>query len=290
MSKSAIDAPRINTFLVKPEDLTLITDKAHTLYDSRIELPINDGLVRSIVATGFHSTIEAFKDGEKIVVIDGRQRVRAAIKANEIRREKGQEPVSVRVQLKKATEAELFAVQLLLNENRQEDSDLTRAKNLSRMIAFGVTEESAGAAIGLSPARTKQILALLDLSSPVQKAVEAGKISTTAAVQLVKLERAAQTIELEKLFAESGGKRVRVRQTTKAVKKVRGKDGQDPPSRKQILALLEWSGAGLGEDARAALIWVTTGKLDGSIAKEWSMSQSMLKTKKQAPKEVTTNG
>jgi ParB family chromosome partitioning protein len=242
MGKTAIDAPRSNLFLVEPEKLTLITDKTHKLYDPRVERPLNEGLVLSMLAGGAFDPVLVFKDGEKLVVIDGRQRVKAAMEANKrIESKKSGPSIRLEVIVKKADEGIIFALQSAANENRQETTDLERAKILQRMMGFGFNEAEAGQWLGFDKARVKRILSLLDCDKKVQDAVQAGVISSTAAAQLSTLERVKQVVELDKLIAESGGKRVRVRAATKATAKAKGKKtASDAPNRKEITKLWEF--------------------------------------------------
>ena len=276
MGKAAIDAPRKDTFLVDPADLVIISDKAHPLYDKRCELPVNPGLVASIRAHGFRSTILCFKDGEKLIVLDGRQRTRAAVQANEEIKAAGGELVRVRVMLERGDESQLYAIQCLTNENRQDDSDVTKAEKLQRYLAFGRSEAEAIGIFG-SAVKVRALLALLDCAAPVRAAVAAGKISTSAATKLVKLERADQVAELAKLVEASGGRRVKVREAqVQAAKAQAAKTGATEadagaagaPGRKEIKRLVAWDAEAkrLTPEECGILLWVLTGKSAGMLA------------------------
>ena len=274
MGKTAVEASRGTTFFLPPEDLKVITDPKHPLYDSRVELPVSAALVQSIVKHGFRSVVRAFKDGDKIVVIAGRQRVRAAIEANKLRIAAGMEPVKVEVKIDRGTgDDDLYGQALLENSGRQDDSDLMLAGKIAHYLELGRSEEEAATICGLKPPRVRQLLTLLDLAAPVQRAVEAGKLSTSAASQLAGLERTKQVEELGKLLEESGGKRVRVRQVAVKVKKARGEKTSTAPSRKEIARALEaveenpdaidrsvW-----GEAVADALAWVLGGVRTGHL-------------------------
>jgi len=47
-SKTAFDASRISAFGLDPEDLVLIDDPKHPLYDARIQLPLKPEFVANI--------------------------------------------------------------------------------------------------------------------------------------------------------------------------------------------------------------------------------------------------
>jgi ParB family chromosome partitioning protein len=56
MAKNSIDAygasGKTNVLMFEPENLHLVTDKAHPLYDERIHLPIDEGMVLNIKELG----------------------------------------------------------------------------------------------------------------------------------------------------------------------------------------------------------------------------------------------
>ena len=285
MGKTAVDAPRINAFLIEPERLTLITDEKHPRYDARVKLPLSEELVASMMAHGYRGgqAITCTKDGEVLEVIDGRQRARAAVEANKRLVKLHLTPIRVKVMLERGDPADLYGVQLICNANRQEDTDLERAQRLHRYMAFGRTEEEAGLLYGLKAPQVKRLLGLLDLAPEVKHAAEEGKISTSAALHLGKLERADQVAAVAEAVTEAGGKRVRVAAMKKKVKakksekspalKLKGAalEEADPPSPKAIRALLKearcrWEKGGTGERAADlgividTLEWVTLGR------------------------------
>lgn len=52
MAKNSIDAygasGKTNVLMFEPENLHIVTDKAHPLYDERVNLPIDEGMVLNI--------------------------------------------------------------------------------------------------------------------------------------------------------------------------------------------------------------------------------------------------
>ncbi len=272
--KKALDAQRLNAFLVAPEDLVLIEDKTHPRYDPRVELPINEGLVTSILSEGFHSTIRAYRDGTKAVVLSGIQRTKAAREANRRLREKGLDPIRVEVRLERGDEGALFGVQVLANENRQDTSPMERARLLQRLIAFGRSEEQAGAVIGLDKTQAKRLLSLLDCAPQVQRAVEAGKCPPTAASKLAKLPREEQVAALDQVLAEGPSQRGKAATVARVSKAIRKDNGPQPPSRKEIKAAVERADAHWpGRDIADVLDWAATGNLrEGSHFARWITS------------------
>ncbi len=199
-NKTAVDASRTNAWNIEPERLVLIEDKAHPLYDPRVHLPIDDSLVLNI---GLHGVIEPViicKDGPDLVVVDGRQRVKAAREANARLRAEGKQPMLVTCMVRKGDEASLFGVMVSTNELRTEDTPLWRAEKLQRYLAMGRTEAEAAIVFGVSQQTIRNWLDLLDLDTSVQRAIESGVIGATAAVQtFAGMKRAEQREKLAEL-------------------------------------------------------------------------------------------
>ena len=56
MAKNSIDAygasGKTNVLMFEPENLHIVTDKAHPLYDERVNLPFDEGMVLNIKELG----------------------------------------------------------------------------------------------------------------------------------------------------------------------------------------------------------------------------------------------
>lgn len=251
MAKTAVEAPRTNAWLFDPEQLKLVTDESHHLYDPRIHLPIDEAMVKNIMVNGVIEPVIIAKEGMDVIVVDGRQRTKNAIEANKRLTAEGKEPVKVTCIIRRGDDASLFGVLISANENRQDDTPLGKADKLSRYLAMGRTEEQAAIAFGVSAVTIKTWLAMLTLSDKVKQAVDGGVISATAAVKLSNLSRPEQETALNFLI-ESGSKT-----SGRNVEKV--KNGNRPSiakmkSRNDVeRKLLE---EGLHKEFIAALKWV----------------------------------
>jgi len=76
-------------FLVPPEKLVVIgldteDEPEHPLYDARVTLPIDQAMVADVAKFGVVQPIRARRNGDKLEVVVGRQRVRLAREANGI--------------------------------------------------------------------------------------------------------------------------------------------------------------------------------------------------------------
>ncbi|WYX51237.1 hypothetical protein WJ977_00655 [Achromobacter xylosoxidans] len=101
MAKNSVEAygasGKTNVLSFETDALTIITDPAHSLYDERIQLPLDEAITLNIMALGVREPILVWKDPEtgKVLVVDGRQRVRHAIEANRRLAERGEPPILV---------------------------------------------------------------------------------------------------------------------------------------------------------------------------------------------------
>ncbi len=185
-----------DAYMFDPEDLVLVTDEKHPLYDERVNLPVDESLVLNIMFApdgtpqGVLEPINAARNTEtgKVEVIDGRQRVKAAREANKRLKKKGLEPVWVPCMLKRVNAYTSMGMLISSNEHRQDDSPLGKAKKAARYIALGRDEAEIATLFGISAASVKNMLGLLDAPAAVRNAVEAGKISTSDGYKLAKLE------------------------------------------------------------------------------------------------------
>lgn len=208
MSKTALEgASRGATlFRVPPESLILIEDPKHPRYDRRVEKPLTDAFIRSLMTFGVRKPIEARKDGkdanglDRLEVADGRRRARGAIEANRRLLASGQEPLLVQVLLVKGDDADMDLAMVLGNEGRLEDDLLTKAEKAQRLIDR-VGEEKAALAFSVEVETMKGWLSLLDLSDDIKAKVRVGEISSTAARHLVDIPREEQATFVESIVA-----------------------------------------------------------------------------------------
>lgn len=219
-AKSAMPAEGLMRF--DPEELTFIDEKGHPLYDPRrVALPVMEELVLNIMVLGVLEPVLIAKDPEtgKVVVVDGRQRVKAAREANKRLKKQGSPLVKVPCIMKKAAPGRLAGM-MAGTTIRQDETPLGRAENMAKMRDLGTPEEEIAVFYGVSLPTVKNHLSLLVASAPVRNAVEAGKIGTTAAYKLAKLEPEEQKKRLAEAIEAAEGattKREKSRARNKAV-------------------------------------------------------------------------
>lgn len=268
MAKNSIDSysakGKTNLLLFDPEDLHLVTDKSHHLYDPRVEREVREDLVASIAFAGVKEPVIVWKDPEtgKTCVVAGRQRVKAAREANKLLKKRGEPPKMVKAIVERGDKPTLLATMKIENGGRTEPTPMEQAKSAAQLLAAGYDEAVAATILHCSRSALKNYLALLDAPAVVRNAVEAGKLSATHAYSLSKLEPVEAKEKLGKMLDAAEG----TNGTRKRAAKMReATEGPKARSRREVAKLREDLDS-LADDARVdawreALDWVM-GKAD----------------------------
>lgn len=278
-----------------PEKLTIVDDKDSPLYDpDRLAKPPPEWLIESIMQKGVRVPIIVRLNGKDeddvpiVEVVDGRQRVRAAIEANKRLMARGLETVRVQGIRTRGTDGDMLALMVMTNELRQEDTPLAKARKAQRAADIGFSDTEIAALFGVQGVTIKQWKTLLDCDSSVQKSVERGELPPTTAVVLAKLPRAEQKAALEKMKTDGTLRGVggRVAAEKAAGRSAAVETRTAVPSRvwlKRLLAELEQSPALAGSPpegkqvlgALSALRLVVDGKKPrgGPVADAWRVVQ-----------------
>lgn len=195
------NVPRGEVYLMEPELLRVHKDPKHPLFDERALWPIDENLVKNIMAFGVKSVLHIRKDGEFLDVVDGRQRVLNACEANRRLRKAGLDPIRVPCRLERGEDGYMASLMVLTNELRRSDGPLTRAAKAQRLLNLGKTEEEVCVVFGFDGATLARLLKLLDCAPEVQAAVRDGKLGYVAASQLGTLSREDQLVQFKALMA-----------------------------------------------------------------------------------------
>ncbi len=208
-----MDATKLDGFRVSPESLTLIgkcaeaTDaddvdasEGAAFYDHSMKDPVPAWMIASIEELGVTDLIKICRDGEKIVVTDGRTRVRAARIINAKRAKTGQEPIRVPVMTPRTGLKDNVKVMVSSNHNRKVMSMIATARMCKQMEAQHISTAEIARAIGKEkPAVENFYLPFNDLDESLQEAVQNGVMDFTTALKMKKLSRAEQKKAIEAL-------------------------------------------------------------------------------------------
>lgn len=198
---------RKDVHYIPPEELTIITDKTHPLYDDRINLPLNEKMVENIMAVGVKVPVTIRlngkdKNGDNIIeVVNGRQRTRCALEANKRLRELGEEPIAVPCISEKAgNDEDSIETMVVTNEFAQRPSIMNRATKVKRLLDRGVKRARCAKLLNVSETTIYNYELLLQCCSEVQQAVDSKQIPLDAGKKLAKLSPADQRKALEEML------------------------------------------------------------------------------------------
>jgi ParB family chromosome partitioning protein len=238
--KGKRDAPTYD-----PDDLVLVTDEKSPLYDERVHLPVDEGLVKNImfapdgVPLGVIKAIIGRRNSETgdIEVVDGRQRVKAAREANKRLRKAGLEPIWVTVLIQRGRDHQLAGVLISANEHAQEDTPQGKAKKAARYIAMGRDEKEVAVLMGVSEATVKNMLRYIDAPAAVRAAGDSGKITMADAYGLARMEPAEAKEKLKELLEKAP--RTPGKKRSKNAKKARQVMGRSEAGKPESTATAE---------------------------------------------------
>jgi len=199
---------RVDSYRFDPETLVIIgldtpDGEEHELYDERIHLPLVEETVLNIMVNGVIEPVVVRPNGDVAEVLDGRQRVRHAREANRRLKAQGEPPVLVPAVTHRASSP--MAIMVSTNEHRQDDTPMARARKLERMLARGYTLEDCAVHFGKTVQCMRNWASLLDCDKKVQRAVDDGKLTASAAQKLAKLDKQKQVETMQEMIA-SGDK------------------------------------------------------------------------------------
>ena len=231
-----------------PDGLVLVDDPASPFYDKRIKRPVPEWLIQSVQELGVIEPIEVMRDGARLVVDNGRQRVRACREANKRLLKAGKEPHHVTYVIKKPRDGDAGILGLARAANLHvEDSPIERAEAAARLVevaqnggmSAGEARAFAASRCGVSGQCVANWLALLNCASTVQKAVDAGEIPETCARDLAKLPREKQTAALDAMRAKGVMRGNGATRAVAAIKRGKAVPGKTAAKRMQNRATIQ---------------------------------------------------
>jgi len=189
---------------INPTDLVIVgvdtnDGPEHPLYDERCFLETSEHLVKNILVYGIQQPVLVRKEAGRTYVVDGRQRVKAARVAADRASTAGEYAVRVPTREAKGDDTRIGGIMVSTNEQRKDDTALTRAFKAVRLLDLTGNIDEVCIAFGRSKTTIKNWLSLAAADSRVHDAVRNKTISTQAAVEISKLPREEQAAALETL-------------------------------------------------------------------------------------------
>ena len=298
----ALSAPRGSFFKIFPGDTEIVIQpapKGHPLFDGRALVDPPESFVNNMAALGNLEPILVVKASDQpgsqvVYIVDGRKRYRGWQLANELCKKMGAPPFPLKVIVQqgacdeKSCAPNLIAMMGAANVHIDE-TPVNLAGKLASMVNASDIEHAA-LFYGLTEHSVEQHLELIKISQLLKDAVDTGRVSITAALELNKLppedQKGALEVGavLEDLATASGQKPGKKKQiSVKQAKRMAGgghKKKSDKPTvaelREALVHLQDVSGLfALG--ALAALVWATDGELSETLA-EAMASKKVRKT------------
>lgn len=192
------DTTKGNIFFFDANDqrLVVIMDKSHKLYDRRVELPLEENMLKSILDKGILSPVIVRRVGDEYHVTDGRRRT---LHAREIQRRHPDLKVRIPVLIRTAKDFEALEIATISNVQRQDDSPVIRGENAARMLEMGGTREEIADLFGVEWSTVQCWITLFERGvEQLHKAVEANEVTLTKAIEIARKRPERQLVAIEK--------------------------------------------------------------------------------------------
>ena len=210
----------------KPKGVVLVTDPKHALYDERVHLPPDERLIASIQRFGMRKTCQARKEDGQLLIVDGRERVKAQREANERALQEGAEPGNAKIEIVSAMSEDTARGVVMTSNIHVPETPATLLPKIERYIAAGHTPQEAAVASGLSLGAVKDYMACLELGGKALGAVRAGALPVSAGAALAQLPKEKQEAELESMLTAGTATAVEAKRRLKE-----HRTGKEQPSR-----------------------------------------------------------
>jgi len=187
------------SFSLDPDEVTLLTDPGQKGYDPRVTYPLDEEMVQSIMRHGVIIPIVVKRDGNRILPVDGRQRVLHAREANKRLIDQGLQPVRIQAVFRQGEDQRLFLASLAANTFRRQDRVYVMALKAAQALNYGSTADEVAKELRVTTATVENYLKLLQLHPKILNLVKANKLSYTVAMRLAKLPRDQQVPKFREL-------------------------------------------------------------------------------------------
>jgi hypothetical protein len=171
----------------------------------RADEPVDEAFIASIREPNeVRDPIHVCRDGDRVLVLDGRRRVKAARIVWDEQNAAGvpeDRRVILRFVMQTGTPAEFFRVNRSSHDDRKELTPFQRAQLMAHYAKHVDGMQAVAEEFGCTVQTAKNNLAILNCSERVQAKYNDGTITATAAVRLSRLPRAEQDAKLDRMIA-----------------------------------------------------------------------------------------
>ncbi len=192
---------RSDEWHVDPRIITVVDDPKHPLYDKRIHLPIDEGLLSSIETEGVLEPLIVMMDGDLKLLVAGRRRWKHAMELWK-RQAAAKVPMAARIRvpirLRRGTLAQAVVWMIDENEGGLADTMANRAMKAQRLL--DLTGDKEFVAKKFPRINLDHLLSMLELAPPVQDAIDAGMLPMQAAPDMARIRRDDQPAKMKELM------------------------------------------------------------------------------------------
>ena len=170
---------RNNMFLVEVDKI-----KTQDGWNARRDFGDIEGLAAKIQKRGILQPLRVRREGNDIVLVAGERRLRAV----QLLQEKGVpfEKVPCVLANRNANESDNFLDMLAENADRKDLTPIEEAEGFKRLISYGLDEAKIAEEYGCSVSTVQNRLELLKASPQARKALQDGRVSPAAVLQLLR--------------------------------------------------------------------------------------------------------
>lgn len=249
-SGSQADGVRGTLWYFDPRELTIVghdtDEQEHELCDhesNAFDAEHYDEYINYMRLNGVDKPIIFRRDGDRILVVEGRTTVRVARVVAPLwekdRKAEGLTGDDCKLRIpgvvRRGTADELFCVSRATNRRRPGSvSDMVDARDLARLVNNGAPVEQAAVRLGIAPARALKLMALLNLHPRLQRRVGVD-VSLDAAVKLARLPELEQVKKLTEIAAT--GEKPTARRVENKLREGSGKPAVETPTQRVARAL-----------------------------------------------------
>ena len=198
----------------------------HTLWDSRLNEPLTETFINNVDLNGVIETVVVAKIDGIATVIAGRRRVRGARAVNARRKLRGEPLLTVEIKVvRPSSEGRMLGLMVAENEAREDDDVPVKILKLKRLMERGVSIETCATHFDTGIQTINNWLSYDDNAcKEVKKAVEQGKISQTAGMELSTVKDVGKQREaLAEVMKNAGSLGTSIREVRKVTKGTVGK-------------------------------------------------------------------
>jgi hypothetical protein len=222
-------------------DLDTEPDESLTLKDlRRLKKWLDESFLANIAHRGVDTPIRIVKIDDVATVVAGKSRVRAARRANRIRKAEGLPLIKIKCVIQRDASPLALMASMISENNARTDDDLAdKIDKLKALLNLGASEADAALVFGVKQTTIRGWLAFEDAATEMTKqAVKEGRLPASTAAELAKIkDPEEQNAALVGMLA-APEKRAKTARAAQAIRK--GKTGSKSASdRKSQQLLLE---------------------------------------------------